>query len=70
MPRNYKKNVIVGDLYHTNKISSKFDIFHQAKEDFPLRSTLFKEQKDINFHVPYCKRNEEKMKQIIRTLEK
>ena len=43
--------------------------FHQTKEDFLIPPSLFEEQKEISFQVPYCKRNEEKMKQIICKLE-
>ena len=94
VPRNYKKNVIVGDLQRANKISSdlekKISIikakylkacypsgfidpiindFHQTKEDFLIPPSLFEEWKEISFQVPFCKRNEDKMKRIICKLE-
>ena len=90
VPRNYKKNVIVGDFHCANKISSELEKeisiikakylkagypngfidsiindFHQTKEDFLIPPSLFDEQKEISFQVPFCKRNEEKMKRII-----
>ena len=94
VPRNYKKNVIAGDLHRANKISSNLEKeisiikakylkagypngfidsiindFHQTKEDFLIPPSLFEERKEISFLVPFCKRNEDKMKQIICKLE-
>ena len=94
VPRNYKKNVIVGDLHRANKISSDLEKeisiikakylkagypnefidsiindFHQTKEDFLIPPSLFEERKEISFQVPFCKRNEDKMKRIICKLE-
>ena len=94
VPRNYKKNVIVGDLHRANKISSNLEKeifiikakylkcgypnefidsiinhFYQTKEDFLIPPSLFEERKEISFQVPFCKRNEEKMKRIICKLE-
>ena len=94
MPRNYIKNVIVGDLDRANKISSDLEKevsiikakylkagylngfidsiindFHQTKEDFLIPPSLFEDRKEISFQIPYCKRNEEKMKRIICKLE-
>ena len=43
--------------------------FHQTNKDFLIQSLLFVEQKEIRFQVPFCKRNEEKMKKIICKLE-
>ena len=93
-PRNYKKNVIVGDLHRANKITSDLEkeisvikakylkvgypngfigstinYFHQTKEDILIQPSLFQEQKEISFQVPFCKRNEEKVKQITCILE-
>ena len=90
VPRNYNKNVIVGDLHRANKISSDLEKhisiikakylkagypngfidsiindFHQNKEDFLITQSLLEEWK-ISFQVPYCNRNEEKMKRIIK----
>ena len=90
VPRNYKKNVIVGDLHRANKISSDLEKeisiikakylkacypngfidsiindFHQTKEDFLIPPSSIEEQKEIIFQVPFCKRNEEKMKRVI-----
>ena len=90
VPKNYEKNVIVGDLHSANKISSDLEKeisiikpkylkagyhngfidsiiydFHQTKKDFLIPPSLFEERKEIIFQVPYCKRNEEKMKRII-----
>ena len=94
VPRNYKKNVIVGDLHRANKITSDLEKeisimkkkylkagqpngfidstindFHQTKEDILIQPSLFQEQKEISFQVPFCKRNEEKVKQITCILE-
>ena len=94
VPRNYEKNVIVGDLHHANKISSDLEKeiaiikpkylkagyhsgfidsiiynFHQTKKDFLIPPSLFEQRKEISFQVPYCRRNEEKMKRIIWNLE-
>ena len=93
-PRNYKKNVIVGDLHRANKIISDsekeisiikakylkggyptglidsiINDFHQTKEDFLIPPSLSEDWKEISFQVPFCKRNEEKMKRIIFKLE-
>ena len=94
VPRNYKKNVIVGDLHRANKINSDLEKeisiikakylkagyrnefidsiindFHQTKEDFLIPPSLFEERNEISFEVPFCKRNEGKMKRIICKLE-
>ena len=55
--------------YPNGFIDSIINDFHQTKEDFLIPPSLFEEQKEISFQVPYCKRNEEKMKRIICKLE-
>ena len=55
--------------YLNGFIDSIINDFHQTKEDFLIPPSLFEEQKEISFQVPYCKRNEEKMKRIICKLE-
>ena len=55
--------------YPNGFINSVINNFHQRKEDFLIQSTLFEEQKEINFQALFCKRNDEKMKQILCTLE-
>ena len=50
-------------------INDVINNFHQVKEDFLIPSTLFEERKKICFQVPFCKRIEEKMKQVICRLE-
>ena len=89
MPRNYKKNVIVGDLHRANKITSDLEKeisvikAKYLKVGYPngfigfilqkifslIPPSLFEEQKEVSFQVPFCKRNEEKVKQIICKLE-
>ena len=54
--------------YPNGFIDSVINEFHQTREDF-LIPPLFEQQKEISFQVPFCKRNEEKMNQIICKLE-
>ena len=89
VPRNYKKDVIVGDLHRANKITSDLEKeisvikAKYLKVGYPngfigfilqkifslIPPSLFEERKEISFQVPFCKRNEEKVKQIICKLE-
>ena len=50
-------------------IDSIINDFHQTKVDFLIQPSLFEERKEISFKVPFCKRNEGKMKRIICKLE-
>ena len=50
-------------------IDSIINDFHQTKEDFLIPPSLFEEQKKISFQVPFCKRNEEKIKRFFCKLE-
>ena len=50
-------------------INSVIDDFYRAKGNFFIPSTLFEERNEISFQVPFCKRNEEKMKGIICKLD-
>ena len=94
VPRNYKKNVIVGDLHRANKISSNLEKeifiikakylksgypnefidsiinhFYQTTEDFLIPPSLFEERKEVSFQIPFYRRSEKKIKQIICKLE-
>ena len=55
--------------YPNGFIDSIINYFHQTKKYFLTQSLLFEEQKEISFQIPFCKRNEEKMKRIICKLE-
>ena len=55
--------------YPTGLIDSIINDFHQTKEDFLIPPSLSEDWKEISFQVPFCKRNEEKMKRIIFKLE-
>ena len=51
--------------YPNGFIDSIINYFHQTKRYSLTQSSLFEEQKEISFQIPFCKRNEEKMKRII-----
>ena len=51
--------------YPNGSFDSIINGFHQTKEDFPTPPSFFGERKEITFQVPFCERNEEKMKRII-----
>ena len=55
--------------YLNGIIDSIINDFHETKEDFLIPPSLFEDRKEISFQIPYCKRNEEKMKRIICKLE-
>ena len=55
--------------YPNGFIDSIINYFHQTKRYSLTQSSLFEEQKEISFQIPFCKRNEEKMKRIICKLQ-
>ena len=67
IPVNKVKYLKVG--YPNAFINSVIDYFYRTKGNFFIPSTLFEERNEISFQVPFCKRNEEKMKGIICKLD-
>ena len=55
--------------YPNGFIDSIINYFQKTKKYSLTQSSLFEEQKEISFQIPFCKRNEEKMERIICKLQ-
>ena len=55
--------------YPIRFINSIITNFEQEKDDYLIPPTLFDEKKEAIFQIPYCKRNEECINNVINKLE-